>query len=93
MLDCTYILQDDTRSLQYQGPQYAANRLSLKEMTKKFEKYKRKTKFLMACFKKLSVFLLPVVRGMGKMDLVDDSGCQIEILARHLTEGFDKSNK
>jgi hypothetical protein len=47
----------------------------------------------MACLKKLSVFWRPVVRGFGKMNFVESSGSQIEILIRHLTGGFEKKNK
>jgi hypothetical protein len=59
-------------------------------MTRKFEKYKRKAKILMAYCKKLSVFGRPVVRGFMKMNFVEGIGSQIEILTRNLTEGFEK---
>jgi hypothetical protein len=62
-------------------------------MTRKFEKYKRKTKILMACCKKLSVFGRPVVRGFVKMNFVEGVGSRIEIPTRRFTEGFEKSNK
>jgi len=59
-------------------------------MTRKFENYKRKTKILMACCNKLSVFGRPVVRGFLKMNLVEGVGSRIEIVTQHLTEGFEK---
>jgi hypothetical protein len=46
----------------------------------------------MACFKKHSVFWRPVIRGCVKMNLVEGSGSQIELLIRHLTGGFKKKN-